>query len=190
MKDQVVKKDDIAKELADKAKENLEYKDGKYYRPPFPVSLPEQLVTAYGNKDLTKGKIKALDWFWFWCNLNPDQNAARKLFDFLKVNGLLLTNYGFILAYRNVNLKSKGNKSLHDFATEQYFKVKKQKAAPKNYFIVDNSTKDQVIYSLYNTKNKTPLDKDAKTIGKNLEDVYNNIQDYTQTIVILYYMFY
>ena len=35
LKDQVVKKDDIAKELADKAKENLEYKDGKYYRPPF-----------------------------------------------------------------------------------------------------------------------------------------------------------
>lgn len=172
----------IDKNTALVAQNNLEEKDGQYYRPPFPVSLPKQLVTAYSNKDITTDRIRALDWFWFWCNLNPDQKAARGTFNFLKVNGLLITHFGFILAYRNVNLKSEGNKVLHDFITEQYAKIKKQKAAPKNYLVVDNSKGSTTMYSLYNTKNKTQLSKDAKVIGTNLEDLYDNVSEHTGTV--------
>lgn len=171
-KDTIITKDQ--EELA-KTSKLLRYDGGKYYRLNFPVSLPKKLVEEYST-ELSEVRTKALDRFWFWCCLNEDQRAAHDLFRFIQGSGLHITNNGFILAYRNVDIKKAGDKKLHDFIVKSWAKVKKQKQSPKNYEV----RYDGVDYILWNTKNKS--EADGQIISDNLQEAYDNVSELSGTI--------
>lgn len=163
-------------------------KGNSYYHPVLShISMPELLVSAYSNAVNNAKRQKALDRFWYWCCLNPNQEAARRLFMYIEKNGLHITNNGFILTYRNVNLKSKGEQELQQFITDNRTRVKTQKQSPKNYLVVKEAVGK---YHLYNTKNKEEFPDfiarleiaKYELIGENLEDAYDHVEVYTDTI--------
>jgi hypothetical protein len=149
------------------------------------ISMPQLLVQAYAQAVDNPERKTALNRFWYWCCLNPNQEAARGLFQYMEKNGLHITNNGFILTYRNVNIKSEGEKALSAFITNSRATVKKQKQSAKNYLVIKVKKGD---YRLYNTKNKTDIKEFMsdvsyyEIIGENLEDAYDNVELYTGTI--------
>jgi hypothetical protein len=115
----------------------FEEKNGSYYRVGNPISVPKMLLEKYKEViapfDLIK--LKALDNFWLKCSLNPSVDARENLFWFLDKWGFVITPKGYIVSYRNVNMKNEGNKELHDFIATNYTQKKVQKKAPKNYIV-------------------------------------------------------
>lgn len=68
---------------------------------PIPELLAERILDFIGNNF----PIDALVKFWKNCLLNPDQDAVRQLYLFLEHNGHPITDNGYFLAYKKVNIK-------------------------------------------------------------------------------------
>jgi len=77
------------------------------YRKGINLSLPSLLADRYAKAD--EKEFEALDNFWKWCTLNPDKRARQDLFGFLQNGGWGLTQQGFIVAHRNVDIHDDSN---------------------------------------------------------------------------------
>ena len=147
--------------------------NGVVYRKGINLSVPKLLLQEYLNAD--DERFAALDNFWMWCALNPDAEARNSLFDYLQNQNLNITDKGFIVTYRNVNVFQEGNKKLHDFIVSNHLKVKSiWKKSPKNYNVVESNGD----YILKNTRATNFKDNVLGT----LKNCYNNIKDITKTI--------
>ena len=156
----------------------FEEKNGSYYRVGNPISVPKMLLEKYKKileeYDMSP-ELDALDNFWLKCSLNPSVDARENLFWFLDKWGFTITPKGYIVSYRNVNVKQEGNKELHDFIATNYTKIKGQKKAPKNYFIYHcEFTGYQLLKEKVSVSN-------WKYVG-NLQDLYNNLADLSETV--------
>jgi hypothetical protein len=168
------------KELVDVLLESglFEEKGGSYYRVGNPISVPKMLLEKY--KETFDGTVEgannfiALDNFWLKCSLNPNVYARENLFEFLQRWGFTITQKGYIVGYRNVDVKQEGNRELHDFIALNYTKIKGQKKAPKNY-TVSKVGENLVLYVVgsHNIPNNP--------IG-NLQELYDNLSTLSETI--------
>ena len=156
----------------------FEERNGSYYRVGNPISVPKMLLEKYQavvadamHSDTT---LEALDNFWLKCSLNPNVDARENLFWFLDKWGFVITPKGYIVSYRNVNVKNEGNKELHDFIATNYTKIKSQKKAPKNYS-VEKTSSGYILWKDIN--NYTGGD-----IEGNLQDLYNNLANLSETV--------
>lgn len=158
----------------------FEERDGCYYRIGNPISVPKMLLEKYVaviadvmHSDIT---LEALDNFWLKCSLNPNNYARENLFEYLQKWEFVITQKGYVVTYRNANMKQEGNRQLHDFIATNYTKIKGQKKAPKQYSVyqLDSDGSYQLL----------SVDKDnhaAKYIG-NLQDIYNNLSELSETV--------
>ena len=146
--------------------------DGSVYRKGINLSIPKLLLQEYLAADDTR--FAALDNFWMLCCLNPNPESRDSLFKFIEHNGLQITNNGLVVAYRNVNIKSEGDKKLHDFVVNAHLKVTTVlKQSAKNHYVYYDSNKKLAL-----TKNKDYADSSLGT----LKDCYKNIAELSQTI--------
>jgi hypothetical protein len=148
---------------------NLFKVDGKkVFRKGFPkVSLPKLLVEQYLN---FPEETIALDNFWRWSLLNPDPQARKDLFSFLKGGRFTITPNGYIVTYRNVAVKNAGNKELHDYVIKEWIRIRKNKKSTKAYFV--EQYKDGYTISISNTEN---------SLGS-VYDLYQSINEITETV--------
>ena len=51
---------------------------------------------------------------------------------------MVVTPSGYFLAYRNANVKEKGNRELNEFVADQYVKLKSWKKSTKNHIVLEN----------------------------------------------------
>jgi hypothetical protein len=109
--------------------------------------------------DLTE-VYEGLKMFWYWTALNPIESARNDLFNFIRKNDITITTNGLLAMYRKVvSVKEKeegASKTLVEFISNSYTKVKKWKKAPKNYEIYSRLGE----YML--------LESDRKSTDKNL----------------------
>ena len=173
-------------------------KEGSAYMPEIsalsiPQMLVDKIVEAESNGDTDA--ITAYKNFWTLLSLNPNSAVRDNLFWFLNKWGMSICKSGLFVAYRNVNLKSKGTKFdevLTSFVSREYFNLKSKKKNPANYIVTlkDNS------YILFDTDSQDELiHKDYIIIG-NVKTLYDNIiscnseagtvytDNYTQTFEI------
>lgn len=151
---------------------------GAIYRENIPISLPELLVKhyydAYENVDTEY--ITALDNFWTLCALNPDPQARHDLFPFLQRFGMIITKKGYILLYRNVDVKKEGDVDLHNFVNTEYYRIKRIKKSPKTYWVVEqDGLHTSITENAYFNNNY-----EGRIVGT-VEDLYDN-PTWTQTI--------
>lgn len=156
----------------------FEEKNSSYYRVGNPISVPKMLLEKYRDI-LFNGKYadfsrEALDNFWLKCSLNPNVYARENLFEFLQRWEFVITPKGYVVTYRNANLKQEGNKELHDFIATNYTKIKGQKKAPKNYVVYECA------YTGYQLV-KDEADYNWTCIG-NLQELYNNLSSLSETV--------
>lgn len=69
-----------------------------------PLSLPLELVEDILNAEEVDDadSLTAYKNFWTLMSLNPDEQCRKNLYWFLQRNGLVISNTGFFVAYRNV----------------------------------------------------------------------------------------
>lgn len=124
---------------------------------PIPNELAQALLDAKYNSE-SKYSIESLVNFWKWALLNPNQKARVDLFGWFNTGKFVITEEGFILAYRNVNVKQKGHtKKFDEFISKAYIKAKGQKKSPKHFGIFkvdDNEWESKFIKDKPNKKNK------------------------------------
>jgi hypothetical protein len=169
------------KELVDVLLESglFEENNGSYYRVGNPISVPKMLLEKY--KDSLDESIHpddsyftSLDNFWLKCSLNPNVYARENLFEFLTRWEFVITSKGYVVTYRNANLKQKGNKELHDFIATNYTKIKAQKKAPRNYTVA-TSDNGYVLHRI------DGIFSSPESIG-NLQELYNNLSNLSETV--------
>lgn len=120
----------------------ITFENGKaYLRDISNLVLPEELATAIVEAENTDNEdaLQSYKNFWTLCSLNPNAEARKNLFWFLRKYGMKISRSGLFVAYRNVNLKKDGkevNSKLAEFISSQYTRVKfKLKKAPSNYYV-------------------------------------------------------
>lgn len=152
-------------------------KDGSAYMPEIsalsiPQMLVDKIVEAESNGDTDA--ITAYKNFWTLLSLNPNSAVRDNLFWFLNKWGMSICKSGLFVAYRNVELKSRGTKfdeSLTSFVSCEYFNLKNKKKNPANYIV---TLKDDS-YILFDTDSQDELiHKDYIIIG-NVKTLYDNI---------------
>lgn len=152
-------------------------KDGSAYMPEIsalsiPQMLVDKIVEAESNGDVDA--ITAYKNFWTLLSLNPNSAVRDNLFWFLDKWGMSICKSGLFVAYRNVDLKSKGTKFdevLTSFVSREYFNLKARKENPSDYIVTlkDNN------YILSDTDSQDKLIHEDYIIIGNVKTLYDNI---------------
>ena len=165
--------DDVLKVLS--GHKDFVYVDGKFRLNKIPYDIPEMLLKEYVKHIKAKESIEHLNNFWVKCCNNPDPTARENLFWFLKKYGFKITQNGYFIAFRNVNVLTQGLKELHDFVVDQYTllvnKAYKLAGKRKDYYV--RSTKDG--YEL-------TTNPEAVGVIASLDHMYLNLNQYTETV--------
>jgi hypothetical protein len=160
---------DFIKEVRDNGHDLFSVKGHSLYLKGINISMPEMLIREILSADAEY--LKGLINFWSLCAMNPDPRARYDLFEFLKEGKFSITQSGYFVAYRNVQVRKEDNKKLMDFITSSYLRVKgKMKKDPANYYI----TEYQGEYSL-------TQDVFSEIIIGNLKEWYVNLDEVNET---------
>ena len=157
---------DWLKKISEEGDEHFEVDGTKLYMKGIKITVPEFLAVEFINRRNNNEDYKALINFWRLLALNSDPRCRENLFTFLSKHDIAVTQSGYFVAYRNVNVKEAGNKELNDYVVNMWLKIKNWKKAPRNYVVVK---KDLFDY-------ETLLEHQAgglEVVG-NLEDLYSN----------------
>lgn len=110
-------------------------------------------VDNYTKTDEYIGLVR----FWMWSCLNPREEVANHLFEFLKNNAFRITKQGFFVALRNV-VTLHGSTKLIDSISNYYHKVKGVwKKNPNDYFVFLKDDEYKLVHknSLYKEETYT-----------------------------------
>lgn len=159
-------------------KDTVEYdNDGNYYIKGINIVLPELLKETLLDYLDNGYPVKALVNFWTLLVTNPDTRVREDLFKFLQTYNFTITDNGYFVGYKAVNIKEEVNNDLAKFVSDNYLKIKKWKKSPKSYSVVQNDdTTDGV--SEYVLLHVDDIDMSMNVKG-NLEDLFKNIPNMT-----------
>ncbi|TXG83883.1 MAG: hypothetical protein E6R13_03535 [Spirochaetes bacterium] len=159
---------DWLKEIEQNGDEHFELEGTKLYMKGIKITVPEFLATEFVRRRENKEDFQSLINFWRLLALNNDPRCRENLFTFLSKHDLTITNTGYFVAYRNVDIFEEGNKELNDFVAEQWLKIKTWKKKPSNYVVCKNEGG----YKVY-LEHQVTTDLFTQVVG-NLEDLYSN----------------
>jgi len=108
---------EIMKDIRENGHEYLEVDGLKVYAKGIKIALPETVIKEFMLRKDDEKDLKALFNFWSLCCLNPDVRAREDLFEFCDKHGIKLTDKGYLVVYRNADVKNSMAKdqNLHDF---------------------------------------------------------------------------
>lgn len=114
------------------------------------LTVPQDFAEAVfkAEQDGNEDKIKAYLNFWTLLSLNPDSRVRDNIFWFLNRWGMVISQSGLIVGYRNVDIKYEGCKYSSEmiaYTTREYAYVRyKLKKNPANYLICKNDLGEYV----------------------------------------------
>lgn len=114
------------------------------------LTVPQDFAEAVfkAEQDGDEDKIKAYLNFWTLLSLNPDSRVRDNIFWFLNRWGMVISQSGLIVGYRNVDIKHEGCKyssGMIAYITREYAYVRyKLKKNPANYLICKNDLGEYV----------------------------------------------
>lgn len=103
----------------------------------------------------------ALKMFWLKLALNGIEQSREDLLNFCRKNDVRITINGNLVLYRRIVTLGDKNKTLVEFISQQYYKIKKWKKSPKNFYVHDNdgefSIQDEKYHRLNSDKSRGNL---------------------------------
>lgn len=149
------------------------------------LTLPEDFITAFFKAEKANNLTLLESYLNFWtlASLNPDSRARMNLFWFLSKYGMTITKKGLFVAYRNVEVKSQGtniDKTLSEFISVNYAKVKSWKKSPANFIVVNSSVTG---YYITKRENADSLEETETVLGL-LSDKYKNLSEDGETATV------
>lgn len=104
------------------------------------IALPEEmseLIAAYATKNYP---VEPLINFWKLCLINPNKEARDGFYHYVKNHGVVITDNGYAVLYKAVNVKGDYDKQTSDTSSSksrwvntEYLRIKGMKKSPKNY---------------------------------------------------------
>lgn len=133
--------------------------DSLYIRSISDVSVPQELVIAIikAENDEDDELLQSYLNFWKLASMNPNANARANMFWFCKKYGIKISKSGFLVTYRNVELKDDSREYNLEEAkaiSDAFLKVKLSwKKSPKDYTLAwDKVEEEYVIIKLNDPK--------------------------------------
>ena len=131
-----------------------------------------EVVALKGNEgtnedELLEEQLEALKCFWLQLALNPIESSRIDLLNFCRKNDVRITRNGNLVLYRRIVSTGKKDKSVLEFVSQQYFRIKGQKKSPKNFNIVQTAEGPVI----------RPV---GATLGADITDVRNLHETYTK----------
>jgi hypothetical protein len=117
-----------------------------------------------------KEEYNSLKMFTLKLLLNPIESARKDALSYVTKYNVKITTMGNMIMFRRICSVGNSNKSLVEFISKSYLKIKAQRKAPKNYVIIETTKKN--VYILKTTKYK--LQTGQKLLGI-LKDLYTNL---------------
>lgn len=116
----------------------------------------------------------ALKMFWLKLALNSIPKSRESLLTFIKKNNVQITPNGNLVLYRRIvskKPKQTDSKTLVEFVSQEYYRIKKMKKAPKNYIVYSRLGEYQVVHIDKEPKENNPYWK----MEGNLNEKYQNL---------------
>lgn len=110
--------------------------DGKYYLKGIDVVMPELLADTFVDYLENEFPVNALVNFWKLLVSNPDPRVREDLFTFLQNYSFSITDNGYFIAYKSLEVKEAAELDIAAFVSNQYLKIKKWKKNVANYNVV------------------------------------------------------
>lgn len=116
------------------------------YSVPIPVQLADAIYSV-GYEGEDKYTLDSLVNFWKWALLNPNQKARVDLFKWFDTGEFVITNEGFVIAYRNLNIHRIGiNEAMENFVNKHFLLLKQEKDSPDNYYVVIHDDEYKLVH--------------------------------------------
>ena len=175
---------------------DFEVTDNEIYLKKLPMPLPAVIVAAFIEvvekmnhawvEPLYDGKeyedlmsqYTSLKLFTYKLALNPIESSREDALKFIRNQDIRITSLGNLIMYRGIVSVGEVDKDLSKFVSTEYFKVKKWKKSPANYFVYkcSNATDSDVEYVLGTSIGDSKVQNYnlQEEIG-NLATLYNNL---------------
>lgn len=154
----------------------------------FNTPVPSDLYKTIEEYEENNYPLQSLTNFWKLLMANPDKRIRESLFKFISSHDFVITNNGYMVVYKAVNVKQSTESDLADFVEEMFTKVRKSwKKSPKNFtaykeFIGDNDFEYQITESkIFETwEGVNARDNSVEFLG-NLSDLHDQLDDIKNT---------
>jgi len=107
--------------------------DDNYFLQGIDIKMPELLADTFVDYLENEFPVDALVNFWKLLVTNSDPRVREDLFKFLQEYNFAITDNGYFVAYKAVEVKDSTGEDLAAFVSNQYLKIKKWKKNPANY---------------------------------------------------------
>ena len=127
-----------------------------------PSDFVEKVLEAEANND-TKELAKFRN-FWTLVSMNPDARVRNNLFWFIRKWDMRITDSGFIIAYRNADVKQESKYSTQEVKEiiNRYYDEKYVKGNdPSSIWYKDNMSIDDVYHEIVNLGKGSPIYTDS-----------------------------
>lgn len=162
--------------------------DSLYIRSISDISVPQELAIAIikAENDEDDELLQSYLNFWKLASMNPNANARANMFWFCKKYGIKISKSGFLVTYRNVELKDNSREYNLEEAkaiSDAFLKVKLNwKKSPKDYTLAwDKVDEEYVIIKLNDPKLYDTYKEDYE-----YEDEIEGEYDYEEEEVLRY----
>lgn len=168
---------------------------GNVFLAGFNTPIPVILVDVIKDYHENKFPITPIINFWKLLMINPDTRVRTSLFKFIQKHDFVLTDSGYMLVYKAVDVKTKVENDLAEFITNSYLKVKKDwKCSPNKYTVYRENgalamSKNETVENWLAKKEKeievlgklgdlnAQMDKIAEEQGSLYTDFYSHTMD-------------
>jgi len=168
---------------------DFEVKDNEIYLKKLPMPLPAVIIAAfieivekmnlawidplYSGREYEEllTQYNSLELFTFKLALNPIESSREDALKFIRNQDIRITSLGNLIMYRGIVSVGESDKELSKFVSTEYFKVKKWKKSPANYYVWGE---DDGSFTLYKGEPIQQSDGIGHNMG-NLQELYNNL---------------
>ena len=114
---------------------------GEAFLKGFNTPVPTEIFETIEDYIENSFPIDSIKNFWILLMANPDKSVREDLFKFIQTHDFSLTDKGYMIVYKTVDLKHKVDRDLAEFVSEGYLKVKsKWKKSPANFYVYEEET--------------------------------------------------
>jgi hypothetical protein len=110
--------------------------DENYFLKGIDIKLPQLLADTFVDYLDNDFPVNALVNFWKLLITNPDTRVREDLFLFLQNYNFSITDNGYFIAYKSVEVKEAADLDIAAYVSNQYLKIKKWKKNVANYDVV------------------------------------------------------
>jgi hypothetical protein len=110
--------------------------DDNYFYKGIDIKMPKLLADTFVDYLENEFPVTALVNFWKLLVSNPDARVRNDLFEFLQHYNFSITDNGYFVVYKAVEVKQAAELDIAAFVSNQYLKIKKWKKNVLNYNVV------------------------------------------------------